>query len=870
MRCPVCKSDCATDDKECNVCGFPDIGVEFLNHTDIEEWKLKTVEPCRAIWKKAISNHLVAKPVSAERLYNEDVDGDGFASEKIDQHISETKSDYLGNLSIDDFDFSNRVYNRLVKEDVYHISDLEGKTAADLGLPSESSYIGAEEFAARLGIHGFRLKNNRQNPDDVMAVMLGHAIGDAMGVPVEFVSRERLSVHPVTGFKGYGAHQVPAGTWSDDTSMSLATLDSLARGLDYTDIMRRFCDWKTNAAYTATGEVFDIGSTTDEALCRFQRGGNPLTCGSTGEHDNGNGSLMRIIPAVLYCSGLYSDTTMEERLEIVHSISALTHAHPRSKMGCGIYAIVMWKLLTSKKKIAIKNGLAIAENYYKSRPEFANELPHYTRLFDKRFQSILESEIKSSGYVVDTLEAAIWSVLNTENYAECVLKAVNLGEDTDTVAAVAGGLAAAMYGLQGIPRKWKEELRKKEQLESICRDFVDAQNATPSLIFDESRISVHMERQRQIQRKKRYREINRFAGRMIDEFQNKDANEHDQVFRATFFAVCMAFGFTADMESLGSAYRKAFGDDKLALRDAHAFSRAACKITDVDTLASVIFAKWRHITHWSSESLLSKENRPWFVAAFERLREITSDPPIDREPFHYLVDVHGHYVCGMDDGATDIEMSVAMVRKAYTQGVRDIICTSHSWGNNKKYLYGLAQLQLMLAKEKIDVRIYSGTEIACTRRTMPVIVEQLNDGQFRPIGKSSYVLLEFDPNVRSSEIKSCIKYMNSCKFKPVIAHAERYFSLLADKDTLDVLRAHNVPLQINAYSLVEEKNDEIRNFARELLLEKRVTFVGSDAHQLNHRPPSVKSGIDYIYKHCDQSYADEICYKNAERLLLGK
>ena len=161
--------------------------------------------------------------------------------------------------------------------------------------------------------------------------MFGHAIADAMGVPVEFSTRSQRRCDPVTGYRGYGAHDVPAGTWSDDTSMALATIDSLAHGLDTTDMMERFCDWKLHAAYTATGVVFDMGITTSKALSQFKKGVPALSCGLDGEFDNGNGSLMRIIPAVLFCKFAAADLSPDEQLAIIHDVSSLTHRHPRSQ-----------------------------------------------------------------------------------------------------------------------------------------------------------------------------------------------------------------------------------------------------------------------------------------------------------------------------------------------------------------------------------------------------------------------------------------------------------------------------------------------------------------------------------------------------------
>lgn len=315
----------------------------------------------------------------------------------------------------------------------------------------------------------------------IKAVILGHAVGDALGVPVEFCSREELDSDPVTDMRGWGSYPVPEGCWSDDTSMSLATLESLKDGdVDYDRIMRNFVAWYSNNEYTPTGTVFDIGRTCQMAIQNYMKGGvAALQCGLDTERSNGNGSLMRIHPMALYlyCKGIPTD----EAIEIIHATSALTHGHERSVIACGIYAFVLWALLeeTEKNKNALRRGIQRAMEYY----EGSAELEIYKKGLLKRIAGVhpsLEdkglfvyenrSRIKSSGYVVDTLEAAIWCLLTTKDYKSCVLKAVNLGDDTDTVAAIAGGLAGAMYGLDGIPKKWLSTLKKRKYIEKMCED----------------------------------------------------------------------------------------------------------------------------------------------------------------------------------------------------------------------------------------------------------------------------------------------------------------------------------------------------------------------------------------------------------------
>lgn len=312
----------------------------------------------------------------------------------------------------------------------------------------------------------------------IKAVMLGHAVGDALGVPVEFCSREELDENPVTDMQGWGSYPVPEGCWSDDTSMALATLDSLKKGsVDYEDIMQNFVAWCTEDKYTPTGEMFDIGRTCLAAIRSYMKDNKPaLECGLDDEHSNGNGSLMRIHPMALYLfsKGLVGD----EGVEIIHNTSALTHAHPRAKMGCELYARMLWSILDNPSKWSCAKALAEFRNSCNSDEFYIYErklinriaMSYLHRENPDKYKAVSRKEIKSTGYVVDTLEAAVWCLLTTNSYKECVLKAVNLGEDTDTVAAVAGGLAGALYGLDSIPEEWLNALKKREYIEEMCEE----------------------------------------------------------------------------------------------------------------------------------------------------------------------------------------------------------------------------------------------------------------------------------------------------------------------------------------------------------------------------------------------------------------
>lgn len=299
---------------------------------------------------------------------------------------------------------------------------------------------------------------------------MGLCVADALGVPVEFNSREKLKSNPVTDMRAYGTHNQPIGTWSDDTSMTLCLLDSLSDGLDYKDIMDKFKFWITEGKYTPHGEVFDVGIATRQAISRYMTGVEPLKCGGVGEHDNGNGSIMRILPLLFYIQSLYGTDfqKMDEAFNMIHKVSALTHAHKRSQIACGIYLSVASMLIGDMDlRIAVELGIYKAFEYYNEQLEFKGELVHFRRLSDKRFLETKETEIRSSGYVVDTLEAALWCLLNTKTYKDCVLMAVNLGDDTDTVAAVAGGLAGLYYGSESIPAEWTAKIVRKDYIEEL-------------------------------------------------------------------------------------------------------------------------------------------------------------------------------------------------------------------------------------------------------------------------------------------------------------------------------------------------------------------------------------------------------------------
>lgn len=262
--------------------------------------------------------------------------------------------------------------------------------------------------------------------------IMGLVVGDALGVPVEFKKRDTFHV---TDMIGYGTYNQPPGTWSDDSSMTLATLESIGqfKRIDPLGIMNNFYAWLYYAEFTPYGKVFDVGGGTRRAIARYASGKPLNDCGGRTRMDNGNGSLMRILPlAFIPCN-----------MKDINTISGLTHNHDIAKRACRLYLIVVEQILKSGK---------VPRWIYTDTDIWTGDFSRVREIW-----KLNREEIRSSGYVVDTLEAALWCLYHSNTYRDCVLMAVNLGEDTDTVAAVAGGLAGLVYGVggeSGIPEEW--------------------------------------------------------------------------------------------------------------------------------------------------------------------------------------------------------------------------------------------------------------------------------------------------------------------------------------------------------------------------------------------------------------------------------
>lgn len=300
----------------------------------------------------------------------------------------------------------------------------------------------------------------------VKAGIFGVCIGDALGVPVEFKNREDLRKNPVTGYLEYMSWNQPKGTWSDDSSLTLCIADVLTKGYDLEKIGQSFVKWNKYGHWTAHGRLFDIGGTTRHSIARLIKGESARFSGNIFEEDNGNGSLMRTLPLAFY---LKDEENIEKLYQMVKEVSAITHGHFRSVFACFMYVVFAIELIKGKsKKESYAHMQKLAFEYSVNQNFNPDEIELFHRVLKNDISAYPEEEIKSGGYVLHSLEASFWCFLNSETYAEAVLKAVNLGGDTDTTGAITGGIAGIYYGFENIPEEWISGLVRKEDIEVLC------------------------------------------------------------------------------------------------------------------------------------------------------------------------------------------------------------------------------------------------------------------------------------------------------------------------------------------------------------------------------------------------------------------
>jgi len=282
--------------------------------------------------------------------------------------------------------------------------------------------------------------------------LLGLAAGDAVGTTLEF--RPRGSFAPLTDMVGGGKFDLQPGQWTDDTSMALCLATSLIErgGFDADDQMRRYCRWQDEGYLSSTGVCFDIGNATAASLARYRRDGDPFA-GSTDPGTAGNGSLMRLAPVPMFW---YPDIDAAERF--AGESSRTTHGAPECVDACRLFARILVRALRGEPKDDVLLG--DADGFVAA--------PRIAAIARGGYRDKIERDIRGGGYVVASLEAALWAFSRTDSFADAVLAAANLGDDADTTAAVCGQVAGAFYGEDGIPAHWRQRLAMREEIAALA------------------------------------------------------------------------------------------------------------------------------------------------------------------------------------------------------------------------------------------------------------------------------------------------------------------------------------------------------------------------------------------------------------------
>jgi ADP-ribosylglycohydrolase len=264
--------------------------------------------------------------------------------------------------------------------------------------------------------------------------------------------------------RGHGTHDQESGTWSDDSSLLICSVDSLlSHEFSTEDMGTRFLKWYENGFWAAHGDVFDVGLTTTDALIRIRNGVAAELAGGREEHNKSNGSLMRILPVALR----FADKPVPELLDRIGRASSITHAHECCQMACSFYALVVKQLLEGlQPSRAYQLGRAAFFDAFSGDPELSA-----FQFISEDISTKAEGWVVSTGYVIHTLAAGFWCLLTTHNFRDCVLKAVNLGGDTDTTGCVAGGLAGVAYGIGSVPQNWIHQLARQPELEDLFDRF---------------------------------------------------------------------------------------------------------------------------------------------------------------------------------------------------------------------------------------------------------------------------------------------------------------------------------------------------------------------------------------------------------------
>ena len=296
--------------------------------------------------------------------------------------------------------------------------------------------------------------------DRCRGALIGLAIGDALGAAVEFMPPGSFA--PVTGYRSGGPHRLNAGEWTDDTSMALALADSIkSKGWDLNDQAGRYVDWWQNGKYSVNGRCFDIGITTVTALRRFIEHGDARSSGPTDDRSSGNGCIMRIAPVAIRYHHLFTEDA--SRLSTLAAESSLpTHSSSICLSASSYMTMLLAAFINGESRDTV-----LTDDWFQAELH-----PAVRPVARGSFKRKKPPEIEASGYVVASLEAALWAFHNAASFEEAVLKAVNLGYDADTSGAICGQLAGAFWGENAILASFRHGLARPDMIEEALDGLV--------------------------------------------------------------------------------------------------------------------------------------------------------------------------------------------------------------------------------------------------------------------------------------------------------------------------------------------------------------------------------------------------------------
>ena len=308
--------------------------------------------------------------------------------------------------------------------------------------------------------------------EKLRGLLFGMAIGDAMGVPFEFLEAEDLGGETFKEMKGFGTYNQPPGTFSDDTSLTLCTIEALINNLSQEETAKLFIKWKNEGYWAVDNEVFDIGNTTRDALEAIEKGIPIYEAAPSNERSCGNGALMRILPLALYCD----NKSFDEIYEMVVKFASITHGHIRSHMACFMMVVYVHELFqvdipnkihSEYHRVVWAHKSKEIKEYFESHDKFKDEIINFEPVLNL-WKGVNTTEIENSGYVLHSLNLVMNFFFVYKRYEMNVIGTLRCGGDTDTNACIIGGLSGILYGMRSIPEKWLEALRYREQIEALC------------------------------------------------------------------------------------------------------------------------------------------------------------------------------------------------------------------------------------------------------------------------------------------------------------------------------------------------------------------------------------------------------------------